>query len=234
LAAGLALSGDYAFVGLLVLVLVAGGRFVAPEVALFSEAEFGLPDGLSFRCLAVSTVAWAAVFVVLAAADAPEYVLSALPFAAALVCLPAYAALASEGRVDTDAGVAHLRERDLDLDDVASVARYDLGPLTVLRLRYHEGAGYVSAPRVFGVLCGDAAAVRAALESSDAPPPAVDGNPLVAKTLHAFGAGAFALAAGFAAFAYRQGGDAAVVGAYGATFAALFGALFVWAGRQEG
>lgn len=230
----LALSGDYAAVGVVALLLLAGGRFAAPEVALYASEAFGLPAGTSVRALAGAAAAWAVAVAALAVAGAPSEALAALPFAVAFVCVPVYAALASEGSVDVDAGVARLRERDLDLDDVASVSRYDLGSIAVLRVRYHEGAGFVSAPRLFGVPREDAAAVRASLDASDAPPPPVDGNPLVARTLYAFGAGAFALAAGFAVFGVRQGGDAAVIGAYGATFAALFGALFAWAGRQEG
>ncbi|WP_336037773.1 hypothetical protein [Halobacterium yunchengense] len=229
---GSLLAGELAVLAVAAGLAVLFARRLALNVALAGR-EPGLREYFSARELLGASAAWAAAYGAALWLDAGTTVVRVCVFGAALVCLPLGAALRSEGRVDTDEGVFEANGTEVPLAAVDAVSRYDVGPVTVLRVRYHEGAGGTRAPRLLGVPRADAGRVRAALEASEAAPPDRDRHPLVAKTLYAFGAAAFALAAGLAYYGVRAGGDAAVVGVYAAAFAALFGAIFAWLGYVE-
>lgn len=227
--------------------LVAGQVAVLAAIALFAmlfarrfalhvelaRREPGLREYFSGTELVAACVAWAAVVVAAFRYGGSSRLVYGCIVAVAFVCLPLVAALRSEGYVDTDAGTFTVNDTETSLTAVDAVSRYDIGRLSLLRVHYHDAAGGSAAPRLFGVPTDDAAHIRATLESSDGEPPDTDSNPLVARTLYAFGLGAFAVAVAFAYVGLRQGGDAAVVGTYGAAFAALFGVLFVWLGYVE-
>lgn len=227
------LAGEIAVLAVIAFAGVLLARRLAVHVALVGRGDVDFSVFGSTRLFVAASVAWAVVIAAFLAFDAPIVVVQVGVLVAVFVFLPVVAGLRSEGYVDTETGVLHVRNRDTDLVLVNGVSRYSLGPLTILRVRYYTGAGSTP-PRLFGVPAGDAAGIESALESSDAEPPARDGNPLVAKTLYAFGVGALALAAGLVYFAFERGGDAAVVGTYAAVLAALFGAVFLWLGSVEG
>ena len=231
-------AGDFEALGIiLVFGLFFGalaGRRLALHVELFRREDSGMVLWLSFRQLAAASAVWAAFVVATALLDAPVVVVYALFVVAIFVALPVVAALTSEGTVDTDTDELRVNQNEVSLAAIESVARYDLGPVAVLRVRYHDGAASVSSPRLLGVAQGDASRVREAIESSTAEPPASDRNPLVTKTLYAFGLGALALASLLGYYATRQSGDAVAFVGYAAALAALFGALFVWLGYIEG
>lgn len=230
--AGSLLAGEVAVLAVLAAVAVLFARRLALTLVL-ARRERGLREYVSARELVAASVAWASVFAIAVRFGVGTRAVFGCVFAVAILCLSVGAALRSEGRVDTAAGVFEANGAETPLSTVDAVARYDVGPASVLRVRYHDAAAGSRSPRLLGVPRADAARIRDALEASDDAPSERDHNPLVAKTLLAFGAGALAVAAGFAAFGVQQGGDAAVVGAYGAAFAALFGVLFVWVGATE-
>jgi len=228
--AGALLAGEFAVLALLLAFGLLGARRLATHAAL-SQVEGGY---LSARDLAGPSVAWAVVFVAALALGAPPWTAFATVSVAILVFLPVAAALRSEGFVDTEDGRFEVNNRGASLAAVDRVNRHDFGPVTVLRVRYHDGAGGASDPRIVSVPRGDADRIRAALESSDADPPESDRNPTIARTLYAFAVGSFALAAAFAYFAANESGDAVGIGVYVALFAGLFGVLFAWLGYVEG
>ena len=231
-------AGDFEALGVLLVVgLFFGalaGRRLALHVELFRREDSGMVLWLSSRQLAAASAVWAALVVATALLDVPFGAVFALFVAAIFVALPAVAALTSEGTVDTDADELRVNQNETSLAAIESVARYDLGPVVVLRIRYHDGAASVSSPRLLGVERSDAGRVREALESSTAEPPASDRNPLVTKTLYVFGLGALALAGLLGYYATRQSGDGVAFVGYAAALAALFGVLFVWLGYIEG
>lgn len=231
-------AGDLEALGVILVVgvffLLFAGRRLLLHVELFRHRESGATLWLPVRELAAASAVWATLTVVIALLDAPFVVVYALFVAGIFVALPTVAALTSEGAVDTAAGELHVNQKTASLAAIDSVARYDLGPIAVLRVRYHDSAASAASPRLLGVDRGDASRVREALESSTAEPPASDRNPLITKTLYAFGVGALAVASVLAYYAGTEGGDATVIAAYAAAFAAFFGALFVWLGRIEG
>lgn len=230
--AGSLLAGEVAVLAVLGAVVVLFARRLALTLVL-ARRERGLREYVSARELVVASVAWASVFAIAVRFGVGTRAVFGCAFAVAIVCLSVGAALRNEGHIDVAAGVFEANSTETQLSAVNTVTRHDVGPVSVLRVRYHDDAAGSRAPRVLGVPQGDAARIRDALEASDDAPPERDHNTLVAKTLFAFGAGALAVAAGFAVFGVQQGGDAAVVGAYGAAFAALFGVLFVWVGATE-
>ncbi|MUV59865.1 hypothetical protein [Halobacterium sp. CBA1126] len=228
------LAGEFAVLAVVLAFALLGARRLATHAALARSENGGLPAFLSARELVTASVAWAAALAALLALDAPVWAVFACVLLAVFGCLPVAAALRSEGYADTEAGVFEANDSEVSLAAVDRVDRYDLGPLAVLRVRYHDGAGGASAPRIVAVPRERAARVRDALESSDATPSESDRNPAITRALYAFGVGSFALAAAFAYFAAAESGDAALVGSYVAVFAAVFGALFCWLGYVEG
>lgn len=232
--AGSLLAGEFAILALLLVFGLLGARRLATHAALARSENGGLPEFVSARELLVASVAWAGFLGALLVVNVPTWIPFACVALAVFVCLPVTAALRSEGYVDTDAGVFEANNREVSLAVVDTVRRYDLGPVTVLRVQYHDGAAGASDPRVVSVPREDAERVRAALESSEAEPPDSDRNPAITRTLYAFAVGSFALAAAFAYFALTESGDAAIIGGYVAVFAGFFGALFAWLGYVEG
>lgn len=228
--AGSLLAGEFAILALLLGFGLLGARRLATHAAL-AQVESGF---FSARELVGPSVAWAVVFAAAVVLDAPVWVVFASMFLAVLVCLPVAAALRSEGSVDTEDGRFEVNNREASLAAVERVNRYDLGPVAVLRVRYHDSAGGASDPRIVSVPRGDADRIRTALESSDAEPPESDRNPTIARTLYAFAVGSFALAAAFLYFAAGESGDAVGIGVYVAAFACVFGGLFAWLGYVEG
>lgn len=231
--AGSLLAGEFAVLALLLAFALLGGRRLATHAAL-ARADSGSWDAFSARDLLAASVAWAGSLAGLLAAGAPVNLLFAVVIVAVFACLPVAAALRSEGYVDTKAGLFEVNNREASLSAVERVRRYDLGPVALLWVHYHDGAGGASAPRFFGLPAHQADSIETAIESSDAEPPERDRNPAIAWTLYAFAVGAFLLAAAFAYFAAGESGDAAAVGGYVALFAAFFGALFAWLGSVEG
>ncbi len=227
------LAGEFAILALLLAFGLLGARRLATHAAL-ARSNDGFFDVLSARELAVASVGWAVFLGALLALDVPSQVVYACILVTVFVCLPAAAALRSEGYVDTDEGAFEANDRELSLAVVDSVRRYDLGPVSVLRVHYHDGAAGASDPRIVSVSRRDADRVRAALEASDAAPPESDRNPTVTRALYAFAVGSFALAAAFAYFAANESGDAVGIGVYVAVFAGFFGVLFAWLGYVEG
>lgn len=225
-------AGEVAVLAVLAGFAVLFARRFALNLAL-ARREPGLREYVSPRELAAASAAWAVLFVTAVRAGVGTRAVFGCAFVVAVGCLSVGAALRSEGWVDTETGVFEANGTETALSAVDAVSRYDVGPVSVLRVRYHgDAAGPLSA-RLLGVPQADASRIRDALEASEGSPPERGHNPLVAKTLFAFAIGALALAAGFAVFGVRRGGDAAVVGAYGAAFAALFGVLFLWVGVTE-
>jgi len=232
------LDGELVVLGVLLASAVLFGRRLASHAALFDSDVPNVTDSLPARELLASSVAWAALLAALLVAGVQSeavYAVFVLGVSAALVLV---ALLHSEGYVDTEEGVV-VADRgtgsgsEATLAEVATVRRYDVGRVAVLRVKYHDGTGS-SARRLLTVPVDRADAVRAALESSDADPPESDRNPLVAKTLYAFAVGSLALAAGGVYLAVGEGGDAAVVGWYGAAFAGVLAVMFAWLGAVEG
>lgn len=226
-------AGEFAVLALVAGAAVLFGRRLAFHAALAANAEGGFFGMFSRSALLAASVAWAAAFVALAVLDAPREALFACFIVAVFGLLPAVAALSSEGEVDTTAGELRVGDREVSLAAIDRVSRRDLGPVSVLRLRYHDGAGGPNAPHLLGVAPGDAAHVRDALESATGNPPEATGNPTVEKTLYAFGLGALAAAAVLTYYAVGEGGDAGVIVGYAAALAALFGAIFLWLGAVE-
>lgn len=227
------LAGEFAVLALVAATAVLFGRRLAFHAALATHTEGGFRGAFSRLELLAASVAWAVALVALAVLDAPSTALFACFVVAVFGLLPVVAALSSEGEVDTGAGELRVGGREVPLAVVDHVTRRGLGPVAVLRVHYHDGAGSPTAPRLLGVAPGDAARVRDALESGTAEPPEPSGNPVVEKTLYAFGLGALAVAAALAYYAFREGGDAGVVVGYAATLAAMFGAIFLWLGAVE-
>lgn len=227
------LAGEIAVLAVIAFAGVLLARRLAVHVALVGSGDVDFSVFVSTRVLVAASVVWAVAIAAVLALDAPFVVVQVSVAVAVFVLLPAVAALRSEGYVDTKTSVLHVRNRDTDIALVDRVSRYSLGPVAVLWVRYHDGAG-ATAPRLFGVPATDATAIETALEASDTAPPDYDGNLLVAKTLYAFGLGASAFAVALAYFAFQRGGDAAVVGTYAALLAGLFGVLFLWLGYVEG
>ncbi|MCD2204231.1 hypothetical protein [Halobacterium sp. KA-6] len=228
------LAGEFAILALVLAFGLLGARRLATHTALARSENGGLPDFFSARELVAASVAWAAFLGTLLALDVPSQVVYACILVAVFVCLPVAAALRSEGYVDTAEGVFEANDREVSLAAVDSVRQYDLGPVSVLRVRYHDGAAGASTPRLLGVSPERASRVRDVLESSDESPPESDRNPAITRALYAFGVGSFTLAAAFAYFALTEAGDAAIIGGYVAVFAGFFGAMFVWLGYVEG
>lgn len=237
LVVGVVAAGDFEALGVLLAVglffVVLAGRRLALHVELFRREDSGMLLWLSFRQLVAASGVWAAAVVAIALLDAPFAVVYALFVVAIFVALPVVAALTSEGTVDTDAGELDVDQKEASLAAIESVARYDLGSVAVLRIRYHDGAASVSSPRLLGVERSDASRVREALESSTAEPPASDTNPLVAKTLYAFGVCALALAALLGYHAVSTSGDTAAFAVYAVALTGVFGLLFLWLGYVE-
>jgi hypothetical protein len=231
------LGGEFAILGLLLAFGLLGARRLATHAALFDTETPTVTDVLPARQLVAASVAWAVVVAALLAADVQSEAVFAALVLAAVGCLLLAGLLHSEGHVDTDEGVVVVDSggggSEATLASVDDVRRYDLGDIAVLRIRYHDGTGS-SVPRLLTVPGEQAAAVERALVSSDAEPPEGDRNPLVAKTLYAFAVGCLALAAAAASLAVAEGGDAAVVGWYGAVFAVVLAGLFAWLGVVEG
>ncbi|GAA0265866.1 hypothetical protein [Halobacterium noricense] len=232
--AGSLLAGEFAVLAILLAFGLLGARRLATHTALARSNKGGFPEFASGRELLAASVGWAAFLGALLALDVPSQVVYACILVAVFACLPLAAALRSDGCVDTAEGVFEANDREVSLAAVDDVRQYDLGPVSVLRVRYHDGAGGASDPRIVTVPREDADRVRTALESSEAEPPANSRNPTITRTLYAFGVGSFALAAAFAYFALTESGDATIIGGYVAVFAGFFGALFVWLGYVEG
>lgn len=232
------LDGELAVLGALFAFAVLFGRRLASQAALFDSDIPNVTDSLPPRELLAASVGWAVLLAALLVAGVPSGAVYAVFAVAVTASLVLVALLHTEGYVDTDEGVV-VADRgtgsgsEAALAEVATVRRYDLGRVAVLRVGYHDGTGS-SARRLLTVPVDRADAVRAALESSDAAPPESDRNPLVAETLYAFAVGSLALAAGAVYVAVEEGGDAAVVGWYGAVFAGVLAALFGWLGAVEG
>ena len=229
---GSLLAGEVAVLAVVAGFAVLFARRFALNLAL-ARREPGLREYVSMRELAAASVTWAVVFATAVRVGVGPRVVFGCAFAVALVCLSVAAALRSAGRVDTAADVFEANDTEAALAAVDAVTRYDLGPVSVLRVRYHGDAAGPRSPRLLGVPRAEATRIRSALEASDDAPPEREHDPLVAKTLTAFGIGALVLAASVAVFGVRRGGDAATVGAYGAPAAALFGVLFLWVGATE-
>lgn len=219
--------------GVLALVAAAGllfARRIAVQVAVAREQE---SPPVSMRHLAAVSAAWAAADAVLLVAGVPFEGVVVPHVVAVFGGLPLAAFLAGEGVVDTDRGVLDAGGGETDLAAVESVSRRDFGPLSLLRLRYHDGAVGSSAPRWLGVSREDAGRVRDALESSDAPAPEPTHRPLVAGVLAAFGVGLLAFAGFLASVAASGGGDRAVVVGYATALLGLFAAMFLWLAVRE-
>ncbi|NIC00320.1 hypothetical protein [Halobacterium sp. R2-5] len=227
------LAGEFAVLAVLLAFGLLGARRLATHAAL-ARSERGLPAFLSARELLAASVGWAVFLGALLALDVPSEIVYACILVAVFGCLPVAAALRSEGYADTNAGAFEVNDHGGPLSAVDRVSRYDLGPVAVLWIRYHDGAGGASAPRLLGVPAERADSAQAALESSGAGPPERDRNPTITRTLYAFAVGSFALAAAFAYFAANETGDAAFLGGYVAVFVALFGTMFAWLGYVEG
>jgi hypothetical protein len=228
------LEGEFAVLALFAAAAVLLGRRLAVHAALAEHTDGWFTGAFSRRELLAASVGWAVALVALAVLDAPREALFACFVVAVFGLLPVVAALSSEGVVDTDADELRVGGRDVPLAAVDRVTSHAAGPVVVLRVHYHAGAGSPTAPRFLGVASADAERVREAIQASTAPPPDASGNPAVEKTLYAFGLGALAVAAGLAYHAAREGGDAGVVVGYAAAVAALFGAVFLWLGALEG
>lgn len=231
--AGALLAGDVVILAVIAATAVLFGRRLVVQLALASNVEGGTTSLVPARELLAASVAWAVVLATLLALGAPFRAVYGGVLVGVFVCLPVVAALTSEGYVDTDDGSVHVNDSDIPLAAVERVSTYDLGVVTVLRVHYHEGTG-ANVPRIHGTPPGDADRIRTALESSEAEPPATDRNPLISKTLYAFGVGSFAVAVAFAYLAATESGDAAGILVYVAMLATLFGSLFVWLGVVEG
>ncbi|MCD2199880.1 hypothetical protein LPA44_08225 [Halobacterium sp. KA-4] len=228
------LAGEFAILALLLAFGLLGARRLATHTALAHSENGGLHDFFSARELLVASVGWAAFLGALLALNVPSQVVYACILVAVFVCLPVAAALRSDGYVDTAEGVFEANDREVSLAVVDGVRQYDIGPVSVLRVRYHDGATSASDPRIVTVPREDADRIRTAIESSEAEPPTNSRNPTITRTLYAFGVGSFALAAAFAYFALTASGDATIIGGYVAVFAGFFGLLFVWLGYVEG
>lgn len=231
------LAGEYAILGVLLAFTLLFGRRLASHAALFDSDLPNVTDVLPPRELLAASVGWTVLLVALLAVDVRSEAAYAVLVLTVTSALSLVALLHTEGYVDTDEGVV-VADRgtgsgsEATLAEVESVRRYDLGRIALLRVRYHEGTGS-SARRLLAVPAEQVDAAERALVSSDAAPPESDRNPLVAQTLYAFAVGALALAAVAAFFAVSEGGDAAVVGWYGAAFAVLLAGLFAWLGAVE-
>lgn len=226
-------AGEFAVLGLLLGASLLLGRRLIVSATLVRRGEGGILRLLSARELLAASVAWAVVIAILLALDAPDWVALSALLLAVFVLLPVVALLRSEGFVDTGAGVLDVDMSEASLAAVASVSRYELGPVTVLRIRYHGGTAGASAPRLFGVPSDTAAHIQTALEASDGEPQVSERNPLITRTLYGFGVALFGFVAVLGYYASQQRGDAVVLAAYAAVIAALFGALFVWLGYVE-
>jgi hypothetical protein len=227
------LDGNFAILGLVLAFTLLFGRRLAGQAALFNTDVPNITDVLPARELAAASVGWVVVAACLVALDVGSRVVYAVVVVVVTLSLSLSALLHSEGHVDTDEGVVDANRGEASLAAVATVSRYDLGKAVLLRVHYHDGAG-ASAPRLLTVPRERADAVQRALVSSDAEPPESDRNPVVAKTLYAFAVGCLALAAGAGYLAVTAGGDAAVIGWYGAVFAVVLAGLFGWLGSVEG
>ena len=227
------LAGEFAVLAVLAAAAVLLGRRLAFHAALAANTEGGFLGTFSRPEVLAASVAWAVAFVALAVLDAPRAVLFASFVVAVFGLLPLVALLSSEGEVDTAVGELRVGNHEVPLAAIDGVSPYDLGPVALLRVRYHDGAGGPTAPRLLGVSAADADRVRGALESRTGAPPAPTGNPGVEKALYAFGVGALGVAAALGYYAFREGGDAAVMVGYAAAMAALFGVLFLWLGAVE-
>lgn len=227
-------SGEFAILGVLLAATLLLGRRLVTHAALVRHGDGGINRLLAVRELLAASVAWAAVVVVLLRLDAPNWVAFGGLLLAVFVFLPTVSVLRSEGYVDTDDGVLDVDSGEAPLAAIAEVSRYELGPVNLLRVRYHDGAAGASAPRLLGVPANAAAEIQSALEASDAEPSPSDRNPLITRTLYAFGVAALAFAALLAYYASQQRGDSVVLVAYAAALAAVFGGLFVWLGYVEG
>lgn len=235
---GSLLAGEFAILGLVLAFTLLFGRRFASQAALFQTDVPTITDFLPARSLLAASLAWAVLLAALLAVDGTSEVAYAVIVVTVFVALSVVSLLHTEGYVDTDEGVL-VADRgtgsgsETTLAEVDTVRRYDVGRLAVLRVGYHGGTGS-SARRLLAVPVEQADAVECALVSSDAEPPESDRNPLIAKTLYAFAVGCLALAAAAASLAVAEGGDAAVVGWYGAVFAVVLAALFAWLGAVEG
>lgn len=230
---GSLLAGEFAILGLVLAFTLLFGRRLAGYTALFRSGTPNVTDSVPARVLLAASVAWAVLLAALLAAGVQSELAFAVLVFAVFVSLPLAALLHSEGSVDTDEGVLDADGGDASLATVDRVRQFGLGRIALLRVRYHGGAS-ASAPRLLTVPREQADAVQRALESSDAEPPESDRNPLVARTLYAFALGFLALAAAAVSLATSEGGDAAVVGWYGAAFAVVLAGLFAWLGAVEG
>jgi hypothetical protein len=207
-------------------------RRLVAQAALLEHREAFL-EPLSTRAVVAASAVWAAGDVLALAAGVPLAAVAAVHAAAVFVGLPVAAFLRSEGAVDTDAGTLTANGRDTTLAAIAAVSRYSLGPATVLRVRYHDGAAGASDPRWLGVLPTDADRVADALEASDAPPPDSNAQPLVAAVLGVFGFGILSFAAYLGYVAATGTGDQTVVVGYATLVTAVFAAVFLWLAVRE-
>lgn len=232
------LAGEFVILGLVLAFSLLFGRRLASQIALFRTDAPTLTDVLPARQLLAASVAWAVLLAALLAADVQSELAFAGLVLVAFVAFPLVALLHTEGYVDTEEGVVVADRGDgsgseATLAEVDRVRRYDIGRIAVLRVGYHDGTGS-SARRLLAVPAEQADAVERALVSSDADPPESDRNPAVARALYAFAVGSLALAAGAGYLAVSEGGDAAVIGWYGAAFAVVLAGLFAWLGAVEG
>jgi len=227
------LAGEFGILALLLAASLLGARRLATHAALFDGGVPDATDVLPKRELAAASVGWILVAVALAALDVDSRGVYAVVVVVVTLCLALAALIHSEGYVDTAEGVLDANGGDASLATVARVSRYDLGNAALLRVHYHAGAG-ASAPRLLTVPAERVDAVQRALVSSDADPPESDRNPAVARALYAFALGLLALAAGAGYLAVSEGGDAAVIGWYGAAVAVVLAGLFAWLGYAEG